>query len=418
MLSSTPVQHLYTGIFSDERMLQVLHIMQNLSDNCFSKLHEVVNEGRPSTSDYAIRFRKGLDSIEFWKQNIKNEETKQAVAKYKELPILYKYAIVRYLKELFKHDERQVIPVNVPPLQEFIHSYYSKLAKTNYMQKLEFLNVYGLERTHMHMEALRSVLMDFARDSIYQNLNSSSVTGAIRPVENLISGLVCVERNVTPEDSVSQRGNKPFHDEYQYGSDFISDDEDREKFRKNTQNENKIKPKLESRTNEDHHTKLSRSFEKTEHASKTQRQKSPNRSTQQLTNLGERSNKLERMNERKIGNRSAVGLTGTKMIPESVGKSLEDVKSHMPPATKHTLEIVKGYDDNEHIESHPNIGRSSSREKSNSSRENSSERSFIDERVEPKKDSVTRISNHNVPKSPSSMHTIHIQKPNMSALLD
>ena len=407
MFASTPVQHLYTGIFSDERMLQVLHIMQNLSDNCFSKLHEVVNEGRPSTSEYAIRFRKGLDSIEFWKQNIKNEETKQAVAKYKELPILYKYAIVRYLKELFKHDERQVIPVNVPPLQEFIHSYYSKLAKTNYMQKLEFLNVYGLERTHMHMEALRSVLMDFARDSIYQNTNSSSVvTGAIRPVENLISGLVCVERNVTPEDSVSQRGNKPFHDEYQNNNDFISDDEDDVRQYKRNESRRNESRRNESRRNDDHRTKVSRSFEKRDQASKPQRQQSPTRSTHSIKRTDEQMTiPVERMNEREMGNRSGAGVTGvtgTKIIPETVGKSVEDVKSHMPPAaTKNKLEIVKGYDDNEDIDSSPSIANSG---------ENSPQRSLIDERMEPKKD--------NLPKSPSSMHTIHIQKPNMTEIFD
>ena len=220
MQSTQQIQHvLNVGIFSDERVLQILHILQTLSDNCFSKLHEVANEGQPNTEEYAFRFRKGLNSIELWKQNIKNEITKQAIEAYKELPILYKYAIVRYLQELYKHDDRKVIPVNIPPLQDFIHSYYLKLAKSKYMQNLEFLKVYGLERTHMHMEALRSVLMDFARDSIYDVPTSSTVLGDriqdYRPVENHIRGLRGVERDVTPDDSVSQRGDQPFRDEFQ-----------------------------------------------------------------------------------------------------------------------------------------------------------------------------------------------------------
>ena len=220
MQSTQQIQHvLNVGIFSDERVLQILHILQTLSDNCFSKLHEVANEGQPNTEEYAFRFRKGLNSIELWKQNIKNEITKQAIEAYKELPILYKYAIVRYLQELYKHDDRKVIPVNIPPLQDFIHSYYLKLAKSKYMQNLEFLKVYGLERTHMHMEALRSVLMDFARDSIYDVPTSSTVLGDriqdYRPVENHIRGLRGVERDVTPDDTVSQRGDQPFRDEFQ-----------------------------------------------------------------------------------------------------------------------------------------------------------------------------------------------------------
>lgn len=226
--STQPVQMLYSGIFTDERILQLLRVMQTLSEHCFSKLHEVSNEGRPSSSEYAQRFRRGLDSIEYWRSEIKAEETRQALNKFPELGVLYKYAIVCYLKELYKNERTDRIPVSIPPLQDFIHSYYVALSKTSYMQKLEFLNVYGLERTHMHMESLRAVLMDFTRHSIYKPASSSDVllgsgmggfgsgightntpsTGAIR-------GLVSVEKDVTQWDSVSQRGDRQFEDEVQ-----------------------------------------------------------------------------------------------------------------------------------------------------------------------------------------------------------
>jgi hypothetical protein len=219
--SAQPVQMLYSGIFTDERILQLLRVMQTLSEHCFSKLHDVSNEGRPSSSEYAQRFRRGLDSIEYWRSEIKAEETRQALNKFPELGVLYKYAIVCYLKELYKNERTDRIPVSIPPLQDFIHSYYVALSKTSYMQKLEFLNVYGLERTHMHMESLRAVLMDFTRHSIYKPASSSDVlfgngmghtntpsTGAIR-------GLVSVEKDVTQWDSVSQRGDRQFEDEVQ-----------------------------------------------------------------------------------------------------------------------------------------------------------------------------------------------------------
>jgi hypothetical protein len=217
MTQSQPVQMLYAGIFTDERILQLLRIMQTLSEHCFSKLHEVSNEGRPSSSEYAQRFRKGLDSIEFWRSEIKAEETRQALNKFPELGVLYKYAIVCYLKELYKNERTDRIPVSIPPLQDFIHSYYVALSKTSYMQKLEFLNVYGLERTHMHMESLRAVLMDFTRHSIYKPASSSDVllgSGTI-PSSTSIRGLVSVEKDVTQWDSVSQRGDRQFEDEVQ-----------------------------------------------------------------------------------------------------------------------------------------------------------------------------------------------------------
>ena len=217
--SGAPVQMLYAGIFSDERILQLLFIMRTLSDNCFSKLHEVSNEGRPGSTEYMSRFRKGLESIEYWKSDVKGEETRLAVQQYPELGTLYKYAIVRYLKELYKNERTERIPVSIPPLHDFIHSYYIALSKTSYMQKLEFLNVYGLERTHMHMEALRTILMDFTRHSVYRTPVSSTFMGENltshmhAPGGPIIQGLVSVERDVTQWDSVSQRGDRPYHDE-------------------------------------------------------------------------------------------------------------------------------------------------------------------------------------------------------------
>ena len=210
---TTPVQMLYTGIYSDERVLQLLHILQALSEHCFSKLHEVSNEGRPSSTEYANRFRKGLDSIEFWRTEIKSEETNLALQNYPELGALYKYAIVCYLKELYKNERTERIPVSIPPLQDFLHAYYVALSKTSYMQKLEFLNVYGLERTHMHMEALRTILMEFTRHSVYRATTTPEMTYVHPPVSSTIRGLVSVEKDVTPWDSVSQRGDRQYEDE-------------------------------------------------------------------------------------------------------------------------------------------------------------------------------------------------------------
>jgi hypothetical protein len=210
---TTPVQMLYTGIYSDERVLQLLHILQTLSEHCFSKLHEVSNEGRPSSTEYANRFRKGLDSIEFWRTEIKSEETNLALQHYPELGALYKYAIVCYLKELYKNERTERIPVSIPPLQDFLHAYYVALSKTSYMQKLEFLNVYGLERTHMHMEALRTILMEFTRHSVYRAKTSPEMTYVNPSVSSTIRGLVSVEKDVTPWDSVSQRGDRQYEDE-------------------------------------------------------------------------------------------------------------------------------------------------------------------------------------------------------------
>ena len=170
--NNIPVQTLYTGIFSDEKILQLLRILQLLSESCFSDLHEVANEGHPSNDVYASKFKEGLNSIRTWPIEVKMGESSRAIQDFPELGMLYQYAIYRYVHELHKNDKNVGnINVNVPVLHDFIHHYFVTLAQSSYMQKLDFLKVYGLERTHMYMEALRTTLMDLTRASIHNNLS-------------------------------------------------------------------------------------------------------------------------------------------------------------------------------------------------------------------------------------------------------
>jgi hypothetical protein len=205
----TNEQVLYSGIFTDEKVLQLLYILRNLSDQVFAKLHEVANEGQPSTSEYANRFLKGLTSIEYWRPEIKLSEVNTAVEEYPEFGLLYKYTLLRYLKELHKYERAAQIPVNIPPLHDFLHSYYVALAKSKFMQRLEFLDVYGMERTHMHMETLRTVLMELTRHSVYRGLQAD------------FDGLVSVEKDITPWDSISQHGSES-ENENGHGHDLNS----------------------------------------------------------------------------------------------------------------------------------------------------------------------------------------------------
>ena len=202
---STPIQVLCSGIFADEKVLQFLTILQTLSDNCFGKIHEIVSpQHNPDDPEYGNLFRTCLNSIEYWPSKVRIAEANAAVEQYPEMGILYQYTIVRYLKELFCHDAPRQIPVSIPPLHDFIHQYYVTLSKSSYMQKLEFLRIYGLERTHMHMEALRKVLMDVTRHSIY-----TMSTSSLEPYS--LPGVMSVENDVSPWDSISQVGDRNSH---------------------------------------------------------------------------------------------------------------------------------------------------------------------------------------------------------------
>lgn len=202
-----PVSYLYTGIFKNERILQLLYIIQQLGDRCFQKLNEVASEGHPSGSEYVHRFRLGLESILSWKTDVRVAEANQAIRKYPEIVTLYKYAIVYYIQEVYKQENTTQIDVSIPPFHDFLHSYYTALSRSSCMQRLEYFNVYGLERTHVHIEALRAALIECTKSATYRPSNVYDTEGIV--------GLVNVEKDITPWDSVSQRGGMEYDPEPQ-----------------------------------------------------------------------------------------------------------------------------------------------------------------------------------------------------------
>ena len=159
--------YMYAGVFRDERVLQLMHILTNLSESVFLKMHEVSNEGNVDITTYASRFCRCLESLVNWKSQMRTDVANSAVDQYPELIALYRYTVVLYLKELYKNEKAATIPVTIPPFPDFLHTYYSTLAVSSCMKQLKFFHVYGMDRTHLHMEALRQTLMQSTRSVTY-----------------------------------------------------------------------------------------------------------------------------------------------------------------------------------------------------------------------------------------------------------
>ena len=203
--------NLYSGIFEDEKILQLLFIMEKLSDECMGKLHDVISESNPSAAEYKRMFVRGMDSISSWSHQVKDNEATNAIRQYPELTILYKYALVRYVKELCRSQPAKQIQLSTPPLREFIYEFYIALGKSSYIRNCMFLNVFGIEKTHMYMQALRSVLMEFTRSSMYSDDSAGIETGSFLTtmpgLMQSIPGVIDAFPDVKPSDSVSQNGN-------------------------------------------------------------------------------------------------------------------------------------------------------------------------------------------------------------------
>jgi hypothetical protein len=158
-----PTTYLYAGVFRDERVLQLLHILAQIADSTFYKLHEVSKDKVTNHALYVKRFQTGLGSLLVWKTPVRVNVANSAMEEFRELKVLYKYAIIRYLKELYKHEQSAQIPVSIPPFHDFLHSYFSALAQSTCMKNLNFFTLNPTERTHLHMEALRQALIQSTR---------------------------------------------------------------------------------------------------------------------------------------------------------------------------------------------------------------------------------------------------------------
>ena len=156
---SSSHEYMYTGIFRDERVLQFFHILVNLADSVFLTLDQVARDGSGGFSQYRDRFFRGLDLLLSWKIQVRMEIAQSALEEYGCLDQLYNYTIIRYLKELFKHERRAEIPVHIPPFHEFLYTYYCNLAQSKPMRDMKYFKLYGMEQTHLHMYTMRQTLM-------------------------------------------------------------------------------------------------------------------------------------------------------------------------------------------------------------------------------------------------------------------
>ncbi len=188
-------EYLRSGLFEHEKVWVFLYIMQRISEACLYLIRDVVEENKPSPQEFINQFRRGLASITTWTISTKTNEAKNATREFPELNTLYKYTVVMYLKELFKHEQATQIPISLVPLSEFIHVYYSELAKTPCVQQMVFFKIYGIERTYLHVETLRNALFEITRGQL--NLVGS------RP-----QGLVREDRDISPDDSVTPRQSR------------------------------------------------------------------------------------------------------------------------------------------------------------------------------------------------------------------
>jgi len=186
---------IYTGIFTNERVLQFLRVTRELATDLLQEFYsQAVNQDQEYQDELAQsrkpvplekrltlkgRFLNGLETIQTWGEDIYTSEAVIAVSQCRDITQLYKYTLLLYIKELL-HDQPHVrFELAFPSLGIFLKYFYCRLAKSDQVKTLFFFSpdFLGTEKDFFFIEAMRSALSDCSNLAIKMLGTNDSGTG-------------------------------------------------------------------------------------------------------------------------------------------------------------------------------------------------------------------------------------------------
>jgi len=163
------IKWLYSGIFGDEKCIRFLEICKHdIVDKIMNELHALASkkQGKQSVppsemiphSIYGQSFLLGLNSIRTWNTDIFVTDINNIKRNYPLIEDMYKYTVVRYVQEIYKHESKQKITLKIPPFKEFIHKLILGISQNTITVNFKYWQINGMEKTNMMMTAIRFAL--------------------------------------------------------------------------------------------------------------------------------------------------------------------------------------------------------------------------------------------------------------------
>lgn len=155
------MRNIYNGVFSDEKVLQLLHILKSTSEKSFLQLKKISEEQAYYDQDESLKiFKQGLQSIAHWNEDTICKHTDSILSLYPSLHDLIRYSVTRYVQELFKNERSKRVRMEMPSTQSFIHRYLQLLAASDAYATMEVFNMGTLDKNVLFMEILRGTFIE------------------------------------------------------------------------------------------------------------------------------------------------------------------------------------------------------------------------------------------------------------------
>jgi len=152
----------FTGIFQNERVLQLFAHLKTLGDQLLNEFWDTAKSSSKSIETAKTRFLNGLNTIDTWGEDVQTDEAKNAVSTCRYILPLYEYALKVYIYEILLDQPEIRVHIRTPGLGVFLKFFYMRLAKSDAVKTLLFFSpqFVGIEKEHCFMDCMRCALMD------------------------------------------------------------------------------------------------------------------------------------------------------------------------------------------------------------------------------------------------------------------
>jgi len=159
--ASTPVVQ-STGLFSDERVMQLKLIMTSAADATFFSLSKVTKTAVSAEPQLVAAWQAGLRAIRDWNEDILMQEVDVCTSRFAEAANILWDSFVTYVKETYKRETKRRLKVTRPSFRTFYHKFISKLATSSEVMSSQYLTLGTLEKDALIINTLRHVLMELS----------------------------------------------------------------------------------------------------------------------------------------------------------------------------------------------------------------------------------------------------------------
>ena len=153
---------LNSGIFQNERVMQLLDMLRTISDEKLQEFYDVAKDVRHSKMPLKERFSHGLKAFEKWDEEVQIDLEREARTMFPTIQELYKFSFAFYVYESHKGEKARKFRIKELSLGMFLKLFFVRLSRAEEVKSLRYFDpsFQGMDKHHLFVHAMRGALID------------------------------------------------------------------------------------------------------------------------------------------------------------------------------------------------------------------------------------------------------------------